>query len=389
MTLGFLCCIVSVALFAVAHLYEQGVRRRFLWLAAAYLVAGSVLLLARWLLQHFAERAHKTHLPPSAIPFDAPRRRRSGSVLIFTLSTVALIALLATYVLTQSAAARRHAERALLKARLQTAATEAVFQTLQRLADDEDPLVDHTNETAMIGFDWKDPSGISVHARIMDENRHFDVNNLTAAVPPEMRPTDEIVMDLLTLCGDFASADRVDALKDWMDADSDGAWEAPFYAKQNQPRLPPNRRLLTWNEWLSVKGFTRDYFRRHERHTLFEPFKADVEDTLTVLPVARRSPVRININTAPPPVLVGLFGIENEPLAVNIVAQRNKRPVRDVDEIVWLAPQVVPRIRAYLDVRSRFFSVRAQAYADQHTETIFALAERTREGHIRILHWVM
>jgi type II secretory pathway component PulK len=386
--IGWLGVLLSAALFLMARLYENDVERRFLFMAAVYLIGGLFCLVIQKALQHAAARlAEEGRLNTGVEPFDAPRRRHGGA-LILVLGVVAVVALLVAHAQMRAAMARRWNERGLQRARLQTAAAEAAFFALRQIASDEDLSCDHTNEAWCIRREWKDPAGISVHLQVTDENRFFDVNNLAAVPGEKMRAAADILADLMMLCGDFAPEGRLAALKDWMDADQDGAWESAFYAQKGLP-VPANRVLYTWAEWLAVDGFDREYFKHRERMTMFEPFKADPLSVFTVLPRNRRQPMRVNINTASPAVLTGIVGLEHEAAVATLVAMRNKRPIRTVDELTWMAPDVLKTVRDYLDVRSRFFTIHAQAYANERIEAVFALAERTRDGQIVIRQWVM
>lgn len=386
--LGWLGVVLSGGLFLLSRLYNQDVQHRFLLMSVVYLAGGLLCLVVHKGLKYLGVRMRKAGRPQTGLaPFDAHRHRRGGA-LILVLGVVAVVALLVAHAQTRSAMQRRQNERALRHARLQAAATEAVFFALRQLADDEDPMCDHTNEAWCVRKEWKDPAGVSVRLHVADENRFFDVNNLVAQPSGTSRAPADVVADLMTLCGDFAPENRIAALVDWMDAGEDGVFENAFYAKKGQPP-PANRVLYTWLEWLTVEGFDRDYFRHRERTSIYEPFKADPLLVFTVLPVNRRGPMCVNVNTASATVLTGLLGLQHEDTVATLVATRNKRPFRSVDELKWVAPDVLKTVGDYLDVRSRFFAVHAQAYADDRVAAVFALAERTAEGEIVVRHWVM
>lgn len=379
---------ISAGLLLFSQLYGKNVERRFLVMAAIYLAAAVVLLLMQKALKLWNRRLQPTsRLPAGQEPFDAHRRYRRGGALIVVLGVVALVALLVAHVQVRAAMSRRQLERDLLRARLQAVASEAAFYALHLLAEDDDPHCDHTNESWCVQTEWKDPSGTTVRLRVVDQNRFFDINNLVSEPGQAAREPADILADLMTLCGDFSPEERVTTLQDWMDTDSEGVWEASYYARQNRPG-PVNRPLTTWQEWLAVQGFDRAYFRLRERATWYEPFKADPLSVLTVLPGPRRLPIRVNVNTASATVLTGLLGLASEDTAVALVNMRNKRPFRSIDELMWAAPDVVRTARSYLDTRSRYFTIHVQASAGDRVEAIFALAERGREGQIEIRHWV-
>lgn len=379
---------VSVALLLLSQLYHNDVERRFLVMAAIYFAAAVLLLVIQKALKLWNRRLETTsRLPAGQEPFDAHRRHRRGGALIVVLGVVAVVALLVAHVQVRAAMSRRQMERDLLRARLQAAASEAAFYALELLAEDEDPLCDHTNEDWCVRTEWKDPSGITVRLRVTDENRFFDINNLVSEPGQTARAPADVLADLMTLCGDFLPVERIATLKDWMDADREGVWESSYYASQKLSG-PPNRPLVTWQEWLAVRGFDREYFRPRPRTTTYEPFKADPLSVFTILPGPRRLPIRVNVNTASATVLTGLLGLAGEDTALALVNMRNKRPFRSIDELMWAAPDVVRNARSYLDTRSRYFGIHVQASAGDRVEAVFALAERGNEGQIEIRHWV-
>jgi type II secretory pathway component PulK len=314
----------------------------------------------------------------------------SGAVLVMVLILLALIAGLVVETQISARASLSRQQLNLLQTRLQQAAADSAWGALWKLANDEDLTVDHTNEVWAAPEEARDPSGISTSTRVADQDRCFDLNNLAIhPPPPHARPAADIVMDIMTLCGDFAPVHRVDSLKDWIDSDDEGFAEKALYREKKPPYETANRPLYALSELLWVSGFNRAYFARHERHTDLDAFSAEIVDCLTVLPGRHASITPININTASKEVLLGVFGVTKDGLIQQIMARRNERPIRSMDQFFAETGQPVPlELRPYLDVKSRFFAIDAQAQAEGQTKHLKVLARRDSGGHVDVLQWV-
>ena len=158
---------------------------------------------------------------------------RRGSALVITLLLTLLIASVVLHVQGQARRELAATRRALKQTTLHQAAAEAIRSALQRLAADDDLAVDHERKPWATPQLATNPAGVVVGLRITDENRRFDWNNLAIPpVGPQSRSAADIAMDLMNLGGDFVPVDRLEALGDWVDEDSRGLWETPFYRQQ-------------------------------------------------------------------------------------------------------------------------------------------------------------
>ncbi len=409
LVLGLLCVILSVMLFGISYLYRADHHQRQLYFSLGYFLAGVILLLLRWLMEiirakthgnyqpgvrtraMMAERGLSEHAEPPQTAVPPRSDPRSGSALVMVLAALALIAGLVIETQLSARAALRREQALLLKGRLQQAATDAAWNALRGLADDEDLSVDHTNKSWATVTDLKDPAGIDTRVTITDEDRRFDLNNLSLPRAREgARSAADIAMDILTMCGDFSPVDRIDALMDWVDSDDEGFGESRVYLERKPPYKAANRALHAWTELLLVNGFTREYFMPHERTSALELYSANPMDCLTVLPPRQGGPNLINVNTAPKEVLMGVFGPSYDGLVGGILAKRDLVPIRSIEAAFTVTdPFVLEVAHTWLAVRSRFFSVDAQAYADGRTERLRALAQRGPQGDVKVLQWVL
>jgi len=391
--LGGLCILISFIFFIAMALAKSAKKEKFIQIAAIYFAAGLVLLIIRWILGIFQNKASDYRIKSSkknkmngdgSVPAG-----KEGSVLLIILGVLAVVTVLVYRTQVSALYTHRRDEAGLQAARLRAAATDAAKTALIRLAEDQDLKVDSTNEPWASSQETKTPAGITTYTAITDQNRYFDFNNILAQTKENTRPVSEIIMDLMTLCGDFSPIQRMDALRDWVDKDSEGYIENKWYEENDPPYAPPNRELFTWNELLWIRYFNREMFNRHPRNDLSNVYNADFIDCFTIIPEKQTRARAVNINTAGKNVLQGIFGIGNEELVRNIIGMRINSPFRSLDSLYLLGDRdLIASVRRYLDVRSHHFIIDTLAYQNGHTEHLRVLAHRGDDGRVKVLQWV-
>ncbi len=371
----------------------------------AYLGAGTFFLLLAWfltLLRHrvmhgsfFRRRGYrrKTRKRQQILrKRDRDARRHShGGVLIMVL---VLLGLTTALLLQAQMATRRRVslrQAGLEQVRLRAAAADAIRAAMQRLADDEDLTFDTLEDDWAQPIEHRDPTGIELYVTVEDENRFFDLNNLRIEPVPgtATRSAHDILLDLLNGCGIFTAIPKADNIRDWIDDDDIGLRERAFYMALDPPYEPPNRWLYTWNELLAIDEIERPLFDRRVRRNITEAFAHNLIDTVTLIPVERGSPVPVNVNTAPPNVLLGVLGFGNERAVEMLQGARQIAPIRSLEALAAFAPEeLIEQVGPYVDVRSSFFRIRAYASVPGHTEQVLALVQRESEGNVKILQWI-
>lgn len=375
-----------LALFVLGYAWAgpESARTNMLRMAAGLAGGGLLCFLIRWPLESYRAR---TFRPYRSEPAPSPEKGWALLLVLLLLAAASLLTLEGQIVARHSL--RREAQR-LLDQRLEWAASQGARTALQRLADDEDLAVDHTNEHWAAAIEQEGPDGIVVQARVEDVPRYFDLNNLAASGAAAARWAPEILMDLMTLAGDFEPVGRTDALLDWMDDNQTGAWENDYYGHLDPPYEAANRRLYTGADLLWARGFSRDYFVPRPRTSSREAFSAQLPDCLAVWPVARSQPLPVNVNTASPEVLQGVFGVGQEAWVRTLIVQRIRVPIRSLSFILATAPPgLIARIGPFLDVRSSVFRVHVLARQGSRTRSLLVLAQRTTDGQVRVEQWVV
>ena len=254
------------------------------------------------------------------------------------------------------------------------AAAEAAWNALRVLAADDNLQVDHTNEPWAAWQTNRLPNTIETVAVITDQNRYFNINNL-AATPSNVavRLPVSIVRDMFTANDWPDPAGETQALKDWMDSDSEGTREAGYYHQAHLPLEPPNAPMESPAELAGVLNATRVERR-------------EAPPALTILPNQAGQIEPVNVNTAGREVLRAVLGAGRSRLTEEICRRRDAYPVTALNQV--MDAQTLGALLPYLNTRSRYFSVAAQAAKSGQQETICALVRRDDQGEIEILRWV-
>lgn len=187
-------------------------------------------------------------------------------------------------------------------------------------AGDGAPAFDPWTELATVLPDSQEIAGAAYRVRLRDAGSALHLNRCTE---------DELRRLLTALRVDAGEADRIaQAAMDWRDADDlhrgRGA-ERDAYLREGAAVLPRNAPFLTVGELRHVRGVTPGIF------ALARPY-------LTVMGTGR-----VNLNSAPAPVLLALPGMGDEAVALVLRRQRAGLPFGSVAD---LGPQLSPGARA-------------------------------------------
>lgn len=305
--------------------------------------------------------------PKSKIPDD------SGMILAAVLILLGVITALILEIQVLARASLVLEQSRLTRTQLRKSAGDGVWNALNLLAADENLLVDFTNELWAAPVITRLPSGIQVETVVIDENRFIDANILAYLSPSQaQRPTAYVVRDLLSAGQSFDPELQTRIIQDWVDQNSDGDYEAPYYRRLPGKIEIANTPVESRDEllWL-LKSSTNSFAEA---------------SALTVLPGQATHIEPINVNTADRQTLLAVFGEGNKALVERIILLRQRMPLADLEQI--LDPQLLQRLAAYISVRSSYFSIYSRAGMDFAEETVYALVKRGHGGNVQILRWV-
>lgn len=313
---------------------------------------------------------------------------RSGMALILALVAIVLAGGLALHLQAKAGALARAEQAELVREQLRVAAAEAARDVLWILASDEDLRVDHLGEDWALPREGVREDGISTWALVEDAGRYFNWNNLSAS-NRATRSSRDILLDLMTFCGDFSPVVRADALQDFIDADGEGDYEADFYRIGDSPFQPPNRELWAPAELLRIHDFSAEMFRPRPRSGPDDLFGGDLSASTALVPMPLKEPIPVNVNTAGREVLMGLTGLRQEAAVRSVLALRQVQPFASLSMMFMANPELAAALEGAVGTSSSCFRVRARASLGDRHGSVLAWVERdSRTGDVRILQWM-
>ena len=318
-----------------------------------------------------------------------PRRpsARSGMALILTLVAIVLAGGLALHLQARAAAQARIERVETVRERLRVAAAEAARESLLTLASDEDLDVDHLGEDWALPRESEQGDGISTWSIVEDAGRYYNWNNVAVSNRATRQPR-EVLLDLLTFCGDLGPSVRVDALEDYLDADGEGTYEADFYRDQAVPSQPANRLLWAPSELLRVHEFSADLLKPRPKTSPDDLFGGDLSASAVVVPAFIEEPIPVNVNTASREVLMGLTGLQQDAAVRAVLSLRQVQPFRSLGMMFMASPELAASIEGAVGTASRYYRVRSRASVDSQYRTVAAWVMRDANGDVQVLQWI-
>jgi type II secretory pathway component PulK len=305
-----------------------------------------------------------------------PNRSEQGIVLVLVLLLLGLIITLAVAAQTAARLTLSLEEELAARCQLRAAAADAAWGALALLAGDANLQVDHTNEPWAEATERVLPGGLKTSVQVVDENRRFDVNSLSARLPNTAKRTAvDVVGDLLALAGEANPAFQSRVLQDWIDPDHQGVREADYYLGLNPPVAIADAFMESPQELAEV--LTRAGALK------------GLPPSLTVLPARSARIMPVNLNTAAPEVIMAVLGPQNRAAAELICRLRDAAPLTSLEVLKrQLKTGAENPWAPFFAVNSSYFSVTACAVKDGRSEAVSALVFRDARGNVEILRWL-
>ena len=290
--------------------------------------------------------------------------RQRGAVVIVAMLVVALAATAAGLMLHQQDLAIRQLEAArdYEQARWLLNGGAQWARVILR-ADARSSTIDHGGELWATGLPSTDIEQGKLAGEIRDQQGLFNLNNLVRDGKSSARDI-AILQRLLQTIG--LRVDLADAIADWIDADGDlqspGGAEDAYYLNLPAPYRAANQPMSGLEELLRVRGCD------NATVALLRRFAA-------VLP--GRTPV--NVNMAPPEVLVGIVDGLTLPEAQVLASNRRTAPFLGRDDFRTRLPRTELNVdNEDISTDSQFFLVQGRAQVGKADLRMQALVQRTR-----------
>ena len=221
--------------------------------------------------------------------------------------------------------------------------------------------VDHRRENWALKLPATPFEGCTISGAITDQQQYCNLNNLLQAGDTAQKNTDFLKRILFTT---GTKPDAIEALKDWIDADSDVTYpygaESEYYLAQPIAYRAGNQPLIEMGNLSRIQGFTAESIARLSQYC-------------TVLP----EPTPVNVNTASLELL-GLMLPELSQFELQtIVAARYLHPFKNISEVSKLINQSKLSLSdSQFSTGSRFFLVSSQTQFGKSTIRVEALLKR-------------
>lgn len=242
---------------------------------------------------------------------------------------------------------------------------------------EKNAAVDSLDEDWARGLDYLPVEQGAVRGKLEDLQGRFNLNNLAAAQPLPYQQ--QLVRLFQSIEGvDVAQAQPLaQAIRDWIDADQIpggvGGAEDTDYLSLPQPYRTANQPMGSPSELLAIKGMTPELFKR------LAPY-------ICTLPIgSNRTPTRINVNTALPPVLMSLSATADRGKLDAFVIDRLKSPAKTVQELQTKGTLPADVKAEMVDVRSQYFQVTTEAFIGSGRAALYSVIQRAGSGAPQVI----
>jgi general secretion pathway protein K len=298
-------------------------------------------------------------------------KTQRGVALVMVLLIVAMATTIAAFMAQQQGFWQREMENGRDRAQARRIAEAGIDWARAVLADDKSLNdVDSGKEMWAMKLPAIPVEGGEVQGTLFDQQGLFNLNNLVrngSASPVDLARFQRL-LDALSLPQEIGGA-----LVDWMDANSEtsanGA-EDEYYLNLAKPYRCANRPLSDIGELVWVKGFDATIIKR------LQPF-------VSVLP---KSNTAVNVNFAPPEVLMAILPGLTLQDARQIVTQANTTPFKTTTEFLQQLPRNVNQdgTKDIISVSSQYFMVIGRATQGDGASSARALLYRDNIWAIQV-----
>jgi general secretion pathway protein K len=301
-----------------------------------------------------------------------PASRQRGAVILVAMLIVALAAASASALIQQQHVALRQLEVARDYEQARWILKGGVQWARSILAQDaRTSVLDHGGELWATGLPATQIEQGAISGEIRDQQGLFNLNNLVLDGKQSARDLAAFRRLLQTI---GLRTDLADAIADWIDADREsnapGGAEDAYYLRLPVPYRTANQPMSEIGDLVRIRGCD-------------EAAIASLRRVATVLP--RRTPV--NVNLAPPEVLVAIVNGLTLPEALALAGGRSTAPIQNLADFRSRLPRAALQVDdETISVDSQFFQVEGRAQVGKADVRMSALLQRGK-GAPPVIVW--
>lgn len=217
----------------------------------------------------------------------------------------------------------------------------------------------------------------SFTGRIDDEEGKLNINELVygGIQNPAMVEQFERFLELMNI-----NSDSIDSIVDWLDEDQEtemmGA-ESDYYNSLDNPYNAKDGRMSNLHEFRLIKGMREYLSKKEERYADLAPYLSVYGDG------------KVNINTAPPEVLLSLADGMDDAAVDGILSYREEEPflsAADLAKVPGLDEETRNAIMSKVKVTSSHFSVKVRGVVKDVGTDLYVVVRRV-DGKVRIIYY--
>lgn len=297
-------------------------------------------------------------------------RKQQGIVIVFALFFVALVAALSYYMVARLDRDLERVNLILNHVQAKFYARGSIAWAKMQLKENwEKQQSDKPIDTMPLKSTVNVVDGYKIQSTIYDLQARYNINNVQQFQNPNQGNLKNFLRALNKDLSDDQALSIVAAIMDWVSPEHSSKEFNEYYQNASPPYTSPHKPMVSISELQLVKGVTPAIYQ-----------------TLRPFLVALPKPTPINIQTAPPPVLMLMSPNMTLDQAVEIARIREQTPFKNPQAIqnldIMKNNSVSPD---NVTTTSQFFLVETTVSKDDLTLIVYSLMDRTiQEGKAKV-----
>lgn len=225
---------------------------------------------------------------------------------------------------------------------------------MERLSEDDIPAYDDARESWGQPLRFRSSDGVDVLVEVLDAQNRFNLNRLTLPVTPAtVRTPEQMLADLMRM-------------KEIPEANTRAAEWTGAVKELDEELQDPGQMFALAPEDAPLISF--------------------LASSIATLPRPESRPMKLNLNSVQPEVLLSVTGPQLAGWVNTVVSQRETAPIPSIGATTaGLPPLVLGALSRVVDVRSETFEIRVTTETDRMQSTLQALVKRTPGGGVEVI----
>ncbi len=237
----------------------------------------------------------------------------------------------------------------------------SAFKTYLKFLKTDDASFDSLSDSWTVPLEFSIPEGM-VKIKTVDEDRYINLNII------QTKEGFEVIQRLFKILNISSLSPEV--LRAWVTGK--GFWNKPFPTKHGAIESLYELKFLGMS--------TKDFYGKVEGLK----FYPGISDVATVL-----SSGKVNLNTAPPEVIMALCPQIDRTLADNLISYRRNKPLKKLEDVLMVDGfnfEILHKLRKWATVNSKFFKISITVKVGDVEGELDAIVKR-EAGGFKVVFW--